>query len=370
MRLMLIIFLIFSALALGGEDHDHGHGHEDEHGHRKDFVELEDKYIKDLGIKVEKVKKDFVGKTIKAPAEVEENPLLSAIVTSPVEGIVKEIFVKEGDRVSKGDLIALIYSPVIIDLKAELDIAKVKLETAKRIYERDKQLYEQKLIKYTRYYTSLIEYERAKGIYKALNEKLKTYGELKDGYLVIKSPIDGFIVEQLVIKGSPVGLDDIMFKIHSHEVLWVYGYVPYESARDLKENTKGIVSVLGKRLPCTIDFIHHEVDEKTRRVKVRCITKNEGHILKPGAFVTLEIPLDRKRAILIPKKAVQDIEGENIVFVRKPKGFEPREVVIGREIDSYYEIIEGLKEGELIAVEGTVFLKSKLVGVEAAGHAH
>jgi len=368
MKVLIITFLMLSLTAFSGEDHDHGHGKE--HGHKKDFVELEDKYIKDLGIKLETVRRDYVGRTIKAPAEVKENPLLSATVTSPVEGIVKEIFVKEGDRVKKGDTIALIYSPRIVELKADLEIAEVKLETAKRIYERDKQLYEQKLIKYTRYYTSLIEYERAKGIYEALYKKLKAYGELKDEYLVIKSPLDGFIVEQLVIKGSPVGLDNIMFKIHSHDVLWVYGYVPYEDSRDLKINTDGIVSVLGKRLPCKIDFIHHEVDEKTRRVKVRCITENKDHILKPGAFVTLEIPIDRKRAILIPKKAVQDIEGEKIVFVRKPKGFEPREVVVGRKIDTYYEIIEGLKEGEVIAVEGTVFLKSKLVGVEAAGHAH
>jgi len=113
-------------------------------GWEKDFVELEDKYIKDLGIKLETVRRDYVGRTIKAPAEVKENPLLSATVTSPVEGIVKEIFVKEGDRVKKGDTIALIYSPRIVELKADLEIAEVKLETAKRIYERDKQLYEQK----------------------------------------------------------------------------------------------------------------------------------------------------------------------------------------------------------------------------------
>ncbi len=365
----LFILLIVLSYALAGEDHGHGHDHKEEH--REEFIKIDDKYIKYLGIKVSKVFKESVEKRLRVPAEVVENPMLSASVSSPIEGIVKKLYVKEGDKVKKDDPIALIYSPEIVDLLAEIEIAKIKLETAEKVYRRDRELYERKFIRYTRFYNSLIEYERAKGIYEALKSKLASYGEIKDGYLLLRSPIDGFVVEQRVIVGSPVDIDTVLFKIHSHEILWVYGYVPYEEAVRLKGGTKGIVNVEGERLPCKIDYIHHEVDKKTRRVRVRCVAKNLNHILRVGAFVTLDINKDSgRKAILIPKRAVQDVEGEKVVFVKKEGGFEVRHIKVGREIDTFYEVIEGLKEGEQIAVEGAVFLKSKYAGVEAAGHAH
>ncbi len=367
MRITLFLFLSFCLLFAGGE---HDHDHAEEHGHRKDFVEIKEEHIRELGIKTKRVKKVNMEKFIRVPAEVVENPLLSASVSSPVEGIVVKLFVKEGDKVSKGNPLALIYSPEILDLKTETDIAKIRFETAEKIFRRDKELYERKLIKYTRYYNSLVEYERAKGIYEALKNKLSSYGNLEGNYLLIRSPIDGFVVEQNIIKGSSVSLDIVMFKVHSHEILWVYGFVPYEESILLKEGIDGTVVVGNERLPCKIDYIHHEVDEKTKRVKVRCITKNRDHILKAGAFVSLEIHKEGKKGILIPKRAVQDIEGEKIVFVKKEKGFEPRKVLLGKEIGAFYHVVKGLKEGEIVAVEGAVFLKSKLVGVEAAGHAH
>lgn len=365
MRKTIFIGLALSIIAFAGEEHKH---EGEEHG--KEEIHLTDSQIRDLGIKLYEVKKEPAGKAIKIPAEVEENPLLNYAVYSPVEGLVRKLYVKEGDYVKKGAPIAEIYSPELANLIGEVQMAKVRMESAKKVFERDRELYNQKVIQYTRFYNSMVEYERAKGEYEALLSKLRSYGEIKGYNLLLRSPGSGYVVDQRVALGDSVGLDSLLFKIHSHEVVWVYGWADEKSAREIKEGMRASILTAEGGLPCSIDYIGHEVDRKTRRVKVRCIAKNRDHLLKPGMFVNLLVRTKGKPAILVPKSAVQEIEGKKVVFVRIDDGFEPRDITVLRELDGYYVVLEGLKEGEKVAVSGTVFLKTKLVGVEEGGHAH
>ena len=365
----LILLMTITGLTFAGGDHEHSK--EKDHKHReKEEIHISESQIRELGIKVYTVRREPSGKLLKMPAEVEENPLLNYSVYSPVEGIVRRLYVKEGDYVKKGYPLAEIYSPELADLIGEVQMAKVRMESAKKVFERDRELYSQKVIPYTRFYNSMVEYERAKGEYEALSEKLKSYGEVKGYNLLLRAPGSGYVVSQKVALGDSVGLDSLLFKIHSHEVLWVYGWANEKSVLDLREGTRAQVISPENGLPCKIDYIGHEVDRKTRRVKVRCIAKNREHLLKPGMFVSLIVKTGGRPAILVPKSAVQEIEGEKIVFVRTEDGFEPRKISVLKELDGYYVVSEGLKEGEKVAVSGTVFLKTKLVGVEEGGHAH
>ncbi len=370
MRIVLPLLMSF-LLVYGGGEHGHEHEHEHEHGEVPlEEIHLTEEQIKDLGIELYTVRKEPAGRLINIPAEVKENPLLSYAVFSPVEGIIRKLYVKEGDWVEKGTPVAEIYSPELADLVGELEMARVRMETAKKIYERDKELYAQRVIQYTRFYTSMVNYERAEGEFKALRERLKSYGDVKGYHLILRSPGEGYVVSQNVVLGESVGPDRELFRIHFHKVLWVYGWADERSAREIKEGMRAEVTLSDSLLPCRIDFIGHEVDEKTRRVKIRCVAHNRKHLLKPGMFVTLKVRTGKEKAILVPKTAVQDIEGKKILFVWKEDHFEPRELHILREVNGYYVVEEGVSEGERVAVSGTVFLKTKLVGVEEAGHAH
>ncbi len=363
MRKAILLFIATASLIFAGEKHEHEGLHLEE-------IPMTQSQMEELGIKLYTVKKEPTGRAIKIPAEVHENPQLSYTVVSPVEGIVRKLYVKEGDFVRKGSVLAEIYSPELADLIGQREMAKVRMESARKVFERDSRLYKEGVIQYSRYFTSLTEYERAKGEYEALTKRIKSYGKVNGYHLVLTSPGRGYIVEQNVVLGDSVGTDRELFKIHSHEVLWIYGWADEKSARELKEGMKASVITAEGGLSCSIDYIGHEVDRKTRRVKVRCIAKNRDHLLKPGMFVSLLVRTKGKKAILIPKTAVQDIEGKKVVFVRTEDGFEPKEIHILRELDGYYVIHEGLKEGDRVAVSGTVFLKTKLTGVEEGGHAH
>ncbi len=88
---------------------------------------------------------------------------------------------------------------------------------------------------------------------------------------------------------------------------------------------------------------------------------------RAGSFVIADLPLEKDAVeLLVPKAALQQIEGRPTVFVRNPEGFEARAVRIGRETEQAAEILGGLKPGEQIAVSNTFVLKSDVGKSKAA----
>lgn len=358
MRVLLILFsLVF--ITFGGEEHEH------------EEIILSEEQIKTLGIELYTLKKQEAKSFLKLPAEVHEN--LSEIykVYSPVEGVVKKLYVKEGDYVKEREKLVEVFSPEIASLLAEVEIAKVQMESSYRLLKKYESLFKERFIKSTEYYKVLAEYLTSKGKYKALSEKLRSIGEIERGKLVLRTPFSGIVAFQGVSLGESVGIDTEIFEIHTHRNLWVYGWIEEDKRKLLRKGMSGIVlTKSGEKETCKVDFVSHKVDRKTRKLKVRCVAPNEEHTLLPGMFVTLILGVEKGEAFVIPKRAVQEIEGKFYVFVRTEEGFEPREVRILDSLDGFYVVEGKLKDGERIAITGTIFLKTKLVGVEEGGHAH
>jgi len=167
----LISFLGLSFIAFAGGGHGHGDLGEGE-------FELSKEIVEKLNIKWDLVKEREISLKRKYPAVVKDDLTLSEAVYSPVEGIVKKLFVKEGDPVKKGQKLALIYSPEIRKLIADIKLAQVKVRNLKAVYEREKKLYEAEVIPYGRFFTAKINYENALGELNALKESLRAYGEI------------------------------------------------------------------------------------------------------------------------------------------------------------------------------------------------
>ena len=321
------------------------------------------KIQKALGIKAIVLKEKTLNITKKYPAVVKDDLTLSQKVYSPVEGIVRKLAVKEGDKVRKGQILAYIYSPEIARITTEIKQAQVKYETLKKLYEREKQLYNQKLITYTRFYQAKINYENAKANLQALKESLKIYGDVRNGLLVLKSSINGYIAKQNVVLGDSVDINKMLFKIHSHERLWTVAYVPETDITLIKKGLRvKVVSPLGKTYGF-IDFISHSVDPKTRRLEVRVISDNRNEVLKPNMYVDVLIPIEKIKGLFIPASAVVENEGKYFVFLKIGKDrFKPVNVQLGKRIEGYYQVISGLKEGDKVVVDGAIHLKAKFFG--------
>jgi multidrug efflux pump subunit AcrA (membrane-fusion protein) len=118
-------------------------------------------------------------------------------------------------------------------------------------------------------------------------------------------------------------------------------------------------------------YISPQVDEHTQAIKVRVDVDNPDHLLRLGMFVSGElIYASNKKAIGVPLDAIQQLNGEDIVFVTEDgNNLRLREVVLGRSVNDYVEIIKGLNEGETVVTQGSFYLKSEQAK-EAFGDGH
>jgi cobalt-zinc-cadmium efflux system membrane fusion protein len=108
------------------------------------------------------------------------------------------------------------------------------------------------------------------------------------------------------------------------------------------------------------------IDKDTRSAKVIASLNNAEAKWRPGMFVTAEIPLASRGAVLaVPKAALQTVGGAPMLFVREGQDFVARKVQLGHEDDTQQEIVAGVSAGEIIAVSNTFTLKAELGKSEA-----
>jgi cobalt-zinc-cadmium efflux system membrane fusion protein len=110
-----------------------------------------------------------------------------------------------------------------------------------------------------------------------------------------------------------------------------------------------------------IVFVSPLLDKETRTARVVAEVNNMDGNWRPGSFVTAAIALNaRDVSVVAPTSAIQNISGEQVVFVRTKDGFEKRAVVLGQREDQSVEVVSGLTAGETIAASNTFSLKAEL----------
>ncbi|MDM7274096.1 efflux RND transporter periplasmic adaptor subunit [Sulfurihydrogenibium azorense] len=316
-----------------------------------------------LGIKTVVAKYKEYSLTKTCPAVVNEDPTLSYGVSSSVDGIVENLYVKQGDLVKKGQVLLTVYSPKIADIQANIEMAKVKVDTARQVLEREEMLYKEEVIPYVRYYNAKIEYQKAVGELNALRKILSSYGEIKGNSVVLRSKVNGFIADLKVIKGSPVNVGQEIMYIHSHERLWVIAQLPFQDAQNLKIGQKVYIKTpTGKKVEGILTYINHEIDPKTRRNDVRIVVNNVRDLLKPNLFVNVEIPVSSVKGLVVPSSSVFRENGKDYCFVKTGNKFILREVQIGNRDDKEAVVLSGIKEGEEVVYSGVIFLRSSVFG--------
>jgi cobalt-zinc-cadmium efflux system membrane fusion protein len=191
----------------------------------------------------------------------------------------------------------------------------------------------------------------------------------------LRSPIAGRIAERRVDLGALVGREgqeSELYVVVDLSELWVDLSVAPADLPAIREGQEITVAIgtSGERAPARIIFVSPLLDRDTRAARVVASLANPNYAFRPGSFVTAEIPLSQDHAeVVVPRSALQTVKGERTVFVRTERGFEARQVAIGREDDRAVEIVSGLFAGEIIATTNTFVLKAEL-GKTEAEHQH
>lgn len=277
-----------------------------------------------------------------------------------IPGLLKSINVVEGQRVKKGDVLAVISDSGLVDQLQQLEI---QLNLAKTTYERQNRLWEQKI-------GSEMQFLQAKTQYLSLE---KSIAQMKDqvAKTTITAPFDGIVDHLLADVGSSLapGMTPVVRVINLDEMK-VSAQVPEIHLNNIKKAAKVAVNipVLNKTLPAEINAVGNFINPNNRSFRVEIGLENSSGDLKPNMTVLLNInDYKNEAAILVPSKNIlEDQAGAKYVYTLETvagqdgmykaiKTF----VKTGKSSDNKTEILEGLSAGDQLVEDGIRLVKDQ-----------
>lgn len=366
------------------------HAEDERHENHEEYaehegIELMSEEMHELGLKTAVAGGGTIDIHISLAGEIKVNEDRMAHIVPRVEGVVIAVNKTLGDVVQVGEVIAVIESRELADAKAEYLESVERYEIAKLTFGREENLWKDKISSTEEYLDkkhAMIEANIAK---RSAQQKLLAigFGELylanlpdePDQLLTrfeIKAPFRGTIIEKHIVLGELVGTGSATHIIADLDSVWVDLQVYPRDLKHIKENQDVVISA-DSEIPDihgVISYVGPIIGTESRSALARAVLPNESGIFKPGLFVTGNVAVSKTQVkIVVPKDAVQSLEGRKCVFVKDEHGFEPAFVEIGLENASQIEIISGLNPGQEYVTEGAFTLKSKIVTSTLGSHA-
>lgn len=347
-------------------------------------------------LETEKVGRTSITNVVTATGTVE--PVTEVDVGTQVSGIIDKLYVDYNDVVTAGQLIAEMDK---VTLEAELQSATAQLDKSKSEYEyqqknyaRSKVLFEKKLISDTEYETATYNYEQAKANYEESQASMvKVRRNLE--YATITSPINGVVINKAVEEGQTVAAGfetPTLFTIAAD-------LTKMQIIADVDEADIGSVQD-GQRVSFTVDAYPNDVFEgKVEQIRlgessdsstsssssssstvvtyeVVISADNPDLKLKPRLTANITIyTMERNDVLSIPNKALRFIadasmleplgltvenptmqapEGKRLVWVEEGTQLKPKAITVGSSNNNVTEVVDGLQEGEIVAVDLSV----------------
>ncbi len=351
-------------------------------------IRLNDRQVEAGSFAVQEVSNGVLSKRIVASGSIVPSGDRIAKVSVRLLGTVAELRKRLGDPVQEGEVVAIIESRDVADAKSEYLAARLAFDLQQTLFNRSKSLFESKVVSENDYLRARTAFEDVRIKLEVARQKLFALG-LSDDQIEalpqqpvatlrrqeLRAPISGRIAERRVDLGSLVGREgqeSELFVIVDLNVVWADLAVPVANLGSVSEG-QSIALTAGPHagsIRATVMFVSPLLDKDTRFARVIASVDNPSHLLRPGSFVTAEIPVRAITAgITVPKTALQTIKDDVVVFVRTTDGFVPRKIMPGRDDSRFIEVISGLSAGERIATANTFILKAEL-GKSDAEHQH
>jgi cobalt-zinc-cadmium efflux system membrane fusion protein len=293
-----------------------------------------------------------------------------------VSGPISRLLVDTGARVKKGDALLYVSSPDVSNAISAYRKAKNRLDLGRHNLDRQKDLLEHKAISQRDFESAQADYNDAETDVETSLQALRIFGVTQKDItqaeqqdvdirpeLAMRSPIAGTVVQKLVLPGQFIQAGTTAaFVISDVSTLWVQGHIYDKDLRSV--HTGDAVEMKSASFPTvfhgTVSYIGDMIDPATRTTPVRIVTKNTEGLLKKDLFLDVTIKDKSEReALVVPTTAVlYDEQNLPFVYVQIETGkFAQRQVKIGAQQLDQTEIVDGLKEGDRVVSQGSVFLQ-------------
>ncbi|MEK7737917.1 MAG: efflux RND transporter periplasmic adaptor subunit, partial [Pseudomonadota bacterium] len=320
-------------------------------------IRISTEKVQKLGVRVEPVALRLLDKTVHASGRIEPDERRLATIAPKFEGYVERLHVNvTGQPVSKGQPLFEVYSPELVSAQREYALASQGVQalkdTGSETQSSMRQLAEASLLRLRNWD---ISEEQVQALTKS-GETRRT--------LTFRSPVSGIVTEKKALQGMRFMPGEVLYQIADLSAVWVIADVFEQDIGLVKTGAKAQVKINAypdKLFEGRITYVYPTLKTETRTVPVRIELANPGALLKPGMYAQVELPVGGKGQVLtVPDSAVIDSGTRRIVLVQLQQGrFEPREVKLGARSNSFVEVLEGVKDGELVVVAANFLIDAE-----------
>ncbi len=277
------------------------------------------------------------------------------IVISPeYNGLLERIYVKEGQRVNKGQLLAKIDDGGISQQLAQME---TQLALAKTTFERRQRLWEQNI-------GSEIEYLQAKAQYEGQQNSVAQMRS-QVGKTTIRAPFSGTIEDVIAEQGTVVasGQTQIM-RLVSLEDMYIEAEIPEDYLTSVSENTPVTINfpILNKTVDSKVRQASNYISPTNRTFRIEVAVPNKDKSIKPNLTARLKInDYTSEKALLIPLSVIsENADGEQYVYIAEGEDtpVAKRQIIeTGRSQGQNIEVLSGLSNGDFVIKEGARTVK-------------
>lgn len=289
---------------------------------------------------------------VQGNVETDQNLVLNA----EYSGVLTNIYVKEGQRVSKGQRLAKIDDG---GLSSQVAQQEAQLALAKTTFERQERLWEQKIGSEIQYLQAKTNYEAARNTTNQLRAQL--------GKTIITAPFSGVIDDLIADPGQVVvpGQTPIIRLVNLSD-MYVKASIPETYLTNIKKGTRVEVNLasINENFTGTVRQVSNYINPNNRSFEIQVEIPNKDGNVKPNLIATVKVnDYSAENAITIPENILQEnAAGETIAYVYKPiddsTGVAKRIIIeTGLSYGNHTEVKSGLKKGDTIIKEGAKTLR-------------
>ncbi len=345
-------------------------------------IRMDEARLKATGIELRTAGPAKIKSILQLQGEIQFNQDRVAHVVPRLAGVVARVAKNLGDQVKKGEVLAILESQALADLKSEHHATQTRLDLARGNLEREKRLWEEKISAQQDYLASRQAAVEAEIAHNNVEQKLIALGLTHEAVMrsgagsltryEVRAPIDGTVTEKHLAAGEAVKEDTSIFTIADLSSVWAEMTIYPKDLGSVKLGQKVTVraSALNAEAEGRVAYVGALIGEQTRSAIARVTLANPDRSWRPGLFVTVDLVQDEAEVpVAVSVEAIQTLRNGKVVFGRFGEIFEARPVELGRSDGKSVEVLSGLAPGTPYAATGSFVLKADL-GKAGASHSH
>lgn len=367
------------------DEHPEGQAaHQDEHNEEGVTAPMDAEQLARMGVRLERAGLRPLEGGDWVSAELGFNEERRVQLTPRLGGEVLSVAVRTGDRVARGQVLAVLHSPSLAELRAQDLAARRRLDMARAQEQREQRLWQDKVAAEQDYLQARLARQEAEIAAELSRQKLLALGATAtDGAAALaryelRAPQAGVVTERRLSVGEVVREDSAVLQLAELSSLWVHLALQHSQLQGLKPGQRLLVRALDAApgaapLQATLLDLGQRLGEQSRSAGVRLLLERVPADWRAGQAVQVQLPgatTPGAAVLAVPLAALQQLAGRDTLFVLQADArVAARPVRLGRRVGEHVEVLEGLRAGERYVAQNSFLIKAEL-GKSGAAHEH